>query len=261
MAFDQLPPALVTRARVTSAARPPVIRIALLEEYVDGWLSVDLDLNAKVGEEPLADGSVITDHVVAMPTRFTVEGIVTDYPLKSSASANGQRGVTQYTTGQATSARINEARRAIDIVVATAETFQVDTPWGVYPTVAIRSVHFTEEGNGLRVRLGLKALRIVEVPASPAFQVPATGRTDGVSRGRVTTTTATDQYSFDGRQIEALTAADGRLHPQLLKALQSYVNSGETSALAETYNKDPAEARRQLEERARSLAEAEEAGR
>ena len=259
MAFDQLPPAVIERARATSATRPPVIRITLLEEYVDGWLSVDLDLSAKVGDEPLADASVVSDHVVAMPTKFTVEGIITDFPLKSSASANGQRNVTQYTTGQSDLSRANEARRAIDIIVATAEVFQVDTPWGVYPEVVIRSAHFSEKGLAVRVRLGLQAIRVVEVPATPAFQVPATGRTDGVRRGRVTTTTAATQFSLAPQQIVGLVSSGGRPQEHLTEALQDMSRKGETAELGRTYNQDPAEARRQLEARAQELLVAREA--
>ena len=260
MPFDEIPPSVLDRARVTNAERPPIIRIQLLEEYVDGWLSVDLDLNAEVGEEPLADASVITDHLVAKPTRFTVEGIVTDYPLRPSAATDGRRNVTQYQTyGQATDARINEARNAIDVIVARSETFPVDTPWGIYPTVVIRSAHFTEKGGsgaglGLRIRLQLQALRIVEVPNAQSFQAPATGRMSGVTRGRVTPVVQQEERGLTGDELAALTTTDGRPGSYLISAVGQLNTEIGGEELAKMYRDNPEATRELVRKRADELA-------
>ena len=252
---NELPPSVIERARVTREVRPSVVRISALEEYVDGWLTVDLDLNAQVGEEPLADGTVITDHYVAKPTKFTVEGIVTDHPIIPFSNRNVNVRGHNYTTGQASDDRINECKRAADILMATAQVIVVDTPWGIYPNVVIRSAHLKDHGRGLKVRLQLQALRIVQVPAAPEFQVPALGRTDGVGRGRVSTPVEPVKFGLTGQQWGALGYRQGQPQSHLMTAIQDINQRGGTEALIQLYELNPAEARKFVEQRAEMLAD------
>ncbi len=56
---------------------------------LDAILSEDHSLENKVTEFPIETGAVINDHIVNAPRRFTIQGFVSDWPVRSPGAPPG----------------------------------------------------------------------------------------------------------------------------------------------------------------------------
>lgn len=155
-----LPQSFRDRALLTSEEAPNIVRIPALEQFVDGWLALNLALEVQVASEPIEDGSVFNDHIAAMPTTFSLKAIVTNEDF-----VNLPGGGTFYPDSRGENTRVNVARKRIDQMCAEGFVFPVDTPWGVYPHVTIRKAQMNQIGMGLEVVLTLQAIRVLDIDA------------------------------------------------------------------------------------------------
>ena len=97
-------------------ARTSVDKIDL---FVSGWGDPRHDLSSHIGTERIEDGSTITDHVVAMPTKLSLIGYVSDMSLGPDAPG--------------------EAWEKIRELVKKETILKVITEWGVYEEMVIKS--------------------------------------------------------------------------------------------------------------------------
>lgn len=149
---------------------------------MDGWLAVNFNINVNVAQEPLEDGTVVSDHVAARPTSFTVKGIVTNN-RQSFAFSGLTEGGDSDLPNQLGPGRVDNAKREIDIVCSTGEVFPVDTPWGYYPHVVVKKASIRQTGSDAEISLNLQAIRIIGLKGSPSTLAPATTRLDYSDKG------------------------------------------------------------------------------
>ncbi len=144
------------------------VRIGALSAVIDGFPSVTHKLSTGLGDAPLEDGAVLTDHAVALPERLELTGFVSDLTIRASAASNAW----------------DELRR----LHRETEPLEVITPWGVYPEMLIHEVVANQAGRGMRFSMKLEAvLRVgaaVGAIGSSASGAAANRGTE-VVRGRV----------------------------------------------------------------------------
>ena len=129
-----------------------------IDAYVSGWSQPQHYLKSNVAQEPLEDGAVITDHVVALPVSLDLKGYVSD--VKDGAVAAGY------------------AWQKIKEIQENEQLLNVLTEWGFYENMAIRTAETKQTGRGLMFSMSLvEVLKVaisvedlpgeVEDPATP----------------------------------------------------------------------------------------------
>ena len=157
-----------------------------LDLWVTGYSDVQHELMSQVGQEPIEDGSRITDHVVAMPTKVSMIGYVSDISVGPDAAADSWE-------------RIRELHR-------NKEILRVITEYGVYDEMVIRTADTTATTRGLQfniqlqqiVRVGVGRSEVISVPASD--NNPAAQRNEEVPGGPKTMRVAAEELG-DGRLV------------------------------------------------------------
>ena len=139
-----------------------------IDLYVTGYMDVKHELMSQIGTERLEDGSQISDHVVAMPTKVSMVGIVSDMAMGPEAAADCWE-------------RIRDVHKSKDIL-------KVITEWGMYDEMVIKSADTTQTTRGMEFNITLQ--QIVRVGVTQSTQAistnpsnPATGRAPEVETG------------------------------------------------------------------------------
>lgn len=126
---------------------------------IDGVIQESTVRSVRITEHPVEDATTISDHVVRVPLKYTMEGIITDTPLASEAitgivdSISGVFGKSEE-SGQTRSQQIyNELVKLIDAkeIIEIQSTLQLYRDL-VFESISIiqdkdraRSIHFTAE--------------------------------------------------------------------------------------------------------------------
>lgn len=99
-------------------------------ENIDIALEVDVtifeshSLNSKVTDNPIEDGSSISDHIIKLPRRFSMEGIVSNTPITLLGSAAGTAfGLTGFAATEALPG-VAGAVAITAAAIATSKAFQ-----------------------------------------------------------------------------------------------------------------------------------------
>ena len=142
--------------------------IAVLNAVVDGFPTTTHTLSLEKSDEPLEDGTSVTDHAVTLPEGLRLSGWVSDMESGS---------------------RPGSAWAAIRKLNQDKTPLTVTTEWGVYREMLLRKVDAFQEGRGCRFEMELSEIIRVGNPQSslPAGTVsgPASERTGEITRGRV----------------------------------------------------------------------------
>ena len=142
--------------------------IPVLDAVVDGYPSTTHLIEVAKSDEPLEDGTSITDHAVTLPEALRLSGWVTDM--------NGSR-------------RPAAAWAEIRRLARENEPLTVTTEIGAYSEMLIQRMEGRQSARGLKLTIELAQVIRVGNPSSslPPDQVtgPAAQRTGSVDRGRV----------------------------------------------------------------------------
>ena len=142
--------------------------IPVLDAVVDGYPSTTHLIEVAKSDEPLEDGTSITDHAVTLPEGLRLSGWVTDM--------NGARRPA------AAWAEIRRIARANEPITVTTEL-------GSYSEMLINRIEGRQSARGLKLTIEVAQVIRVGNPSSalPPDQVdgPAEDRTGSVDRGRV----------------------------------------------------------------------------
>ena len=142
--------------------------IPVLDAVIDGYPSITHLIEVAKSDEPLEDGTSVTDHAVTLPEALRMTGWVTDM--------NGAR-------------RPAAAWAAIRRLARANEPLTVTTELGVYSEMLIQKMEGRQAARGLQLTIELAQVIRVGNPSSalPPDQVngPAAQRTGSVDRGRV----------------------------------------------------------------------------
>ena len=142
--------------------------ITVLTGEVDGYPITVHSLKLAKSDEPLEDGTSVTDHAVTLPEGLKVTGWVSDI------QGGGRPGAAW-----AAIRRINQEKTPLTAV----------TEWGTYEEMLLEEVEGHQEGRGCRFEMKLREVIRVGNPQSslPPGTVsgPAAERTGSVDRGRI----------------------------------------------------------------------------
>jgi len=179
--------------------------IAVVADYIDTFTDTQHRLRSQLGSEPVESGVTVTDHVVAMPDRIELRGLVSD--LTESGYARPTRAWQ----------RMQELHKE-------SEPFSVSTPWGLYREMVIHSLDAVQAGGGMEFELKLQQIIRVSLSGegvpegfvqrftlNDGLLNPAKDRSDTVHRGLV------------GNQLQGVNLNDPLL-PQGLLTFQSLEN-------------------------------------
>ena len=142
--------------------------ITVLTGEVDGYPITVHSLKLAKSDEPLEDGTSVTDHAVTLPEGLKVTGWISDM------MGGGRPGAAW-----AAIRRINQDKTPLTAV----------TEWGTYTEMLLEEVEGHQEGRGCRFEMKLREVIRVGNPQSslPPGTVsgPAADRTGSVDRGRI----------------------------------------------------------------------------
>ena len=165
-------------------------RIPAISAEIDGIPDAVHVLGLAKSDEPLEDGSTVTDHAVTLPEGLRLTGWAGD--VRSGSQAVSAWGAIR---------RLNRDQEPIEVL----------TEWGRYEEMLIVRVQGYQEGRGCRFEMELQqVLRVGNPSASLPFDIlanTALGRSGLVARGRVSL----------GRTID-------RTRSQARSAVQSAIN-------------------------------------
>lgn len=119
-----------------------------LNFHVTGWGEPRHTLTSHIGTEPLEDGSLITDHVIAFPPKVSMKGYVSDV-IEGGAAPE-------------------KTWDAIRDLHANEILMNILTEWGFYKDMVIRMAETKQTGRGMEfmmefqhvVRVGLDVIKI-----------------------------------------------------------------------------------------------------
>lgn len=147
---------------------------------LDGVVTVQLAYSVEVTDHPIEDGSVVTDHAVKQPLLITVDGIVTETPIRNDAQTSGierTQGALDWLT--------SSTGKLIDVVTERLGTFSNCLLTG-YPTTI-------DNVRRLRIPIALKQVVVatagsVSITAEAVAGGDAEGAADEVDVGEQPTT-------------------------------------------------------------------------
>ena len=144
--------------------------IPVLTAFVDGYPSETHRVGIRAGDEPLEDGTPVTDHAVGKQEEVELVGSVAKL-----SSSDASRPALAW-------AQIRKlAKEAIPV--------RVVTPWGNYPEMVIHDATANSIGGGMEFTIRLREIIRVGLTAAAVSPDtaggPATDRTSEVPRGRV----------------------------------------------------------------------------
>lgn len=143
------------------------------------FISEDHELNFRVSEHPLQDGSTVTDHVHREPYKVTVEGMFTNHPLKKFEETNEVKFKDEYATSEVKSTLSNTALANFEKVKELAkkrEPVRLVCSLEVYPKMIVTSIKSTRDsksGSSIRFTMTLQEIKTVSlktVTMSYSFQ-------------------------------------------------------------------------------------------
>ena len=150
-------------------------RVEALSAVVDGYPDESHKVNLFMGEEPIEDGSPVTDHAVALREEVTLTGWVSNISMAGD----------QYRPHDAWT-RIRELAHDLKVV-------SLVTAFGMYPEMIIIQAEADAVGGGMRFTLKLaQVIRVGVLPGEIGEGAigPAEDRTSEVLRGKVLSTVA-----------------------------------------------------------------------
>ena len=143
-------------------------RVHTLANLVGGFPRVKHSIKASKADEPLDDGTRVTDHLTALPVKLKLTGFVSDMDMGGNPGA---------------------AWEAILAINAANDLFKVTTEWAVYPEMAMTKCEADQTSRGCEFEMTLEKVHRVQVAqfTLPPQQVsgPAAQRTGSVDRGLV----------------------------------------------------------------------------
>lgn len=152
---------------------------------LDVSFSQSISHRAQVTDNPIEDGSTITDHVIQLPDTLTIEGLWSDTPAG------------------ATAAELNRARdlyvRLVELK-ERGETVEVSTRLQFYPEVVITSIDTTRDvstGYTVPVSIGVKEVRTAERTTEIIPVNTADGNAGRKDRGRKKADQASDKAELE----------------------------------------------------------------
>ena len=143
------------------------------------FISEDHEINFRVSEHPLQDGSTVTDHVHREPYKVTVEGMFTNHPLKKFEETNEVKLKDEYATSEVRSTLSNTALANFEKVKELAkkrEPVRLVCSLEVYPKMIVTSIKATRDsksGSSIRFTMTLQEIKTVSlktVTMSYSFQ-------------------------------------------------------------------------------------------
>lgn len=144
-----------------------------MEPAVTGWREPNHRLTSQAGNERLEDGTTITDHIVAMPARLTLQGHVSD--ITSPLGSDGTGNVWSLLRG------LHQSEALLSVI----------TEWAIYDEMLIRSIDTTQTNRGMVFTLELQEIIRVGV----GYYEPKPRKDTGKDRGG----------NIDGGQRQAFT--------------------------------------------------------
>ena len=131
-------------------------------------------LEARTGDSPIEDGSLITDHAAARPERLRLVGAVSNLGVGDAGPFRPRRAM-------------DNLRFLIDNIIPVRAV----GPWGEFRECIVTRMVARPRGRGMRYRMELKRIQRValetEMLREATVSGPAVGRTGPVDRGRVAT--------------------------------------------------------------------------
>lgn len=143
------------------------------------FISEDHEINFRVSEHTLQDGSTVTDHVHREPYKVTVEGMFTNHPLKKLEETNEVKFKDSYATSEVHSTLSNTALANFEKVEALAnkrEPVRLVCSLKVYPKMIVTSIKAprdSKSGSSIRFTMTLQEIKTVSlktVTMSYSFQ-------------------------------------------------------------------------------------------
>lgn len=143
------------------------------------FISEDHELNFRVSEHPLQDGSTVTDHVHREPYKVTVEGMFTNHPLKKLEEVDEFKFKDEYATSEVKSTLSNTALANFEKVKELAkkrEPVRLVCSLEVYPKMIVTSIKAqrdSKSGSSIRFTMTLQEIKTVSlktVTMSYSFQ-------------------------------------------------------------------------------------------
>ena len=135
---------------------------------VDGFPRSQHALELAKSDEPLEDGTKITDHAATLPEKIKLTGLVSDWYGGSRPGFAWQE-----------IRRLNQVKEPLTVV----------TEWGIYRNMLMEKVTADELGRGMEFVMDLEEVKRVGNPESSLPEGTTTGpaadRTGELKRGRV----------------------------------------------------------------------------
>lgn len=133
------------------------------------FISEDHELNFRVSEHPLQDGSTVTDHVHREPYKVTVEGLFTNHPLKKLEEINEVKFKDDYATSEVRSTLANTALAnftKLKNLAKKREPVRLVCSLEVYPKMIITSIKAprdSKSGSSIRFTMTLQEIQTVSL--------------------------------------------------------------------------------------------------
>lgn len=133
------------------------------------FISEDHELNFRISEHPLQDGSTVTDHVHREPYKVSIEGMFTNHPLKKLEETNEVKFKDSYATSEVKSTLSNTALVNFEKVKELAkkrEPVRLVCSLEVYPKMivtSIKSQRDSKSGSSVRFTMTLQEIKTVSL--------------------------------------------------------------------------------------------------
>ena len=155
---------------------------------IDVARAYEATLDNTVSEHPVEDGSTISDHVRNEPARYSVTGIVTNFPLRVGLGVAPARDDSRATT----------AKNQLEVMRLNKELVQIEDHLSVWPDMMLTGLSFPvtpANRNGLQftasfIQVTLVGVATVQLSDDPDVLAVATPAAD---RGKVTAEDATPE--------------------------------------------------------------------
>ena len=143
------------------------------------FISEDHELNFRVSEHTLQNGTKVADHVHQEPQKVTIEGMFTNHPLKKLEETNEVKFKDSYATSEVHSTLSNVALANFEKVEALAkkrEPVRLVCSLKVYPKMIVTSIKAprdSKSGSSIRFTMTLQEIKTVSlktVTMSYSFQ-------------------------------------------------------------------------------------------
>lgn len=135
----------------------------------DLFISEKHRLSFKVGDHPLQNGCVVSDHVTRELQEVTIEGLFTNHPMNKSGSASKVTFASEYGESVVKDTVSNTALARFDELKALAkkmEPVRLVTSLEVYPKMIITSIDYDrneKSGSSIRFTMTLREINIVSL--------------------------------------------------------------------------------------------------